>query len=224
MRCPSRSRSAASRDPGRARRGGGPRRRYIGLVFYPPSPRALDLSRAAELACAVPDRPSDRRPLRRAGRAPIDGRAALRPARRPPAPRRRDAGARPRDPRCGPAAGHEGAARRGPTDLGRLDDYADAADLLLLRRQAATSHGRAAGRQWPAVRLAAARGLRPRQPWALAGGLNPDNLAAAVGRLARRPSSTSAPASRARPGVKDPDGSRRSCATAARLTAQPVTR
>ena len=105
------------------------------------------------------------------------------------------------------------------TDLGPLDEHADAADMLLFdakppRRTDALPGGNGLPFDWRIL-----EGVAPAKPWALAGGLNPDNLAAAVGLL-RPPIVDVSSGIESRPGVKDKDRLEAFLREAARLAAQ----
>jgi phosphoribosylanthranilate isomerase len=152
---------------------------YVGLVFFPPSPRHLDLAEAAALALRVPPGVAKVALTVDADDAALDALTA----------------AVPLD--LLQLHGHETPARVAEvkaryglpvmkavgiaveSDLPALDDHARVADLLLVdaRPPAGASRpgGNAAAFDW---RLIAGR--RWPVPWMLAGGLTPDNVAEAL--------------------------------------------
>jgi phosphoribosylanthranilate isomerase len=152
---------------------------YVGLVFFPPSPRHLDLAEAAALALRVPPGVAKVALTVDADDAALDALTA----------------AVPLD--LLQLHGHETPARvaevkaryglpvmkavgiAAESDLPALDDHARVADLLLVdaRPPAGASRpgGNAAAFDW---RLIAGR--RWPVPWMLAGGLTPDNVAEAL--------------------------------------------
>lgn len=174
----------------------------VGFVFYPPSPRALDIFAAAELAASVPDHvgsvgllvdPDDRTLdgllahvsldiLQLHGEEPPERVAAIRE--------------------------HTGCRVmkvlrvREAADLDLAEAYASAADLLMLDAKppvgAALPGGNGRVFDW-----ALAAGFSPGRPWALAGGLTADNLAAAVAATAADIYDVSSGVE-STPGVKDP--------------------
>jgi phosphoribosylanthranilate isomerase len=84
-----------------------------------------------------------------------------------------------------------------------LGEYADAADLILFdakppRRADALPGGNGLSFDWRLL-----EGVELAKPWALAGGLGPDNLAAAV-ELVHPPIVDVSSGIESRPGVKDP--------------------
>jgi phosphoribosylanthranilate isomerase len=152
---------------------------YVGLVFFPPSPRHLDLAEAAALALRVPPGVAKVALTVDADDDALDALTA----------------AVPLD--LLQLHGHETPARvaevkaryglpvmkavgiAAESDLPALDDHARVADLLLVdaRPPAGASRpgGNAAAFDW---RLIAGR--RWPVPWMLAGGLTPDNVAEAL--------------------------------------------
>jgi phosphoribosylanthranilate isomerase len=175
---------------------------YVGFVFYPPSPRALDLFAAAELARAVPE------PVRSVGvmvdpdERLLDGILAHVPLdflqlHGVETPERvlaiRD---------------HTGLrvikALRvlDREDLELAASYAAVADMLLLdakpRPGAVLPGGNGEPFDWAVV-----EGFEPGLPWLLAGGLDVDNLAAAV-RQTRASGFDVSSGVESAPGVKDP--------------------
>jgi phosphoribosylanthranilate isomerase len=88
------------------------------------------------------------------------------------------------------------------SDLAPLDEHADAADMVLFdakppRRPDALPGGNGLTFDWRLL-----EGVNVGKPWALAGGLDPDNLAAAVG-LVCPPIVDVSSGIESRPGVKD---------------------
>jgi phosphoribosylanthranilate isomerase len=207
------------KDPERVREALALGAAYIGLVFYPPSPRALDPARAAELAALVeptvrtvglfvePDERAIEAVLRY---VPLDI-LQLHGDETPEQVRR--LGLWSGLPVMKALRVEEAA------DLAPLDEHADAADMLLFdakppRRADALPGGNGLPFDWRILeRIALAK------PWALAGGLNPDNLAAAVGLL-RPPIVDVSSGIESRPGVKDKDKLEAFLREAARLAAQ----
>jgi phosphoribosylanthranilate isomerase len=174
---------------------------YVGFVFYPPSPRSLDLFAAAELARAVPEPvqrvavlvdPDDRELDGLLAHVPIDI-LQLHGAETP-------------ERVC--AVGERTGCRvmkairvLDRDDLALAGDYADAADLLLLdakpRPGALLPGGNGEAFDWSIL-----EGFTAPLPWALAGGLNADNIAAAVRRT--RPAIVDISSGvESAPGVKD---------------------
>jgi phosphoribosylanthranilate isomerase len=176
---------------------------FVGLVFFPPSPRSLDPARARELAQLVepPARSvglfvdaSDREIEAVLRYVPLDI-LQLHGDETPE--------------RVGQVALLSGlevmkAIRVEETaDLAMLDEYADAADLILFdakppRRADALPGGNGLSFDWRLL-----EGVELAKPWALAGGLGPDNLAAAV-ELVHPPIVDVSSGIECRPGVKDP--------------------
>jgi phosphoribosylanthranilate isomerase len=176
---------------------------FVGLVFFPPSPRSLDPARARELAQLVepPARSvglfvdaSDREIEAVLRYVPLDI-LQLHGDETPE--------------RVGQVALLSGlevmkAIRVEETaDLAMLDEYADAADLILFdakppRRADALPGGNGLSFDWRLLEV-----VELAKPWALAGGLGPDNLAAAVERV-HPPIVDVSSGIESRPGVKDP--------------------
>lgn len=177
--------------------------RYLGFVFYPPSPRAVDAATAARLAAAAPSAISTVGLFVDAGDAeiaavldhvPLDllqfhgGESAQRVA----AARRRFG--RPII---------KAVALAGPADLATAEDYQQAADLLLFdarppRRADALPGGNGLAFDW---HLLAGRSWRV--PWILSGGLTARTLAGAVRVSGAAIVDVSSGVER-RPGDKDP--------------------
>lgn len=176
---------------------------YLGFVFYPPSPRSLEPEQARELTLAAPagiarvalvvdaddaflDRLLDRVPvdmLQLHGSESPERVIEIR--RRSGLPVMKALGLRE------------------PADLAGIDRYAAVADQLLIDAKppqgAALPGGNAVPFDW---RLIAGR--RWSVPWMLAGGLTPENVAAAVRLTGARQVDVSSGVERA-PGVKDPE-------------------
>jgi phosphoribosylanthranilate isomerase len=88
------------------------------------------------------------------------------------------------------------------SDLAPLDEHADAADMILFDAKPPRGPGALPGGNGLAFDWRLLEGVAPPKPWALAGGLNPDNLAGAVGLL-RPPIVDVSSGIESRPGVKD---------------------
>lgn len=176
---------------------------FVGLVFFPPSPRALDPARARELAQLVvpPARAvglfvdaSDREIEAVLRYVPLD----ILQLHGDETPERVRQIALLTGLEVMKAIRVEEAA-----DLAGVDEHADAADLLLFdakppRRADALPGGNGLSFDWRLL-----QGLKLEKPWALAGGLGPDNLAAAVERV-HPPIVDVSSGIESRPGVKDP--------------------
>lgn len=174
---------------------------YVGLVFFPPSPRHLTLADARWIVGAVPAGvtrvaltvdPTDEALETLLAAVEIDmlqlhGRES--PER--VAELRQRAG-RP----VMKAVGISGEA-----DLAALDDYERVADQLLVDarppRGAAAPGGNGLAFDWQLI-----RGRRWKRPWMLAGGLTPENVAEAV-RLTRADQVDVSSGVESRPGYKD---------------------
>jgi phosphoribosylanthranilate isomerase len=175
--------------------------RYLGFVFFPPSPRALTPAQAAALAAAAlagPERvgvfvdPGDALLDEVLGVVLLDllqvhGVAPARLAAIRARCGRRVIG-------CLPVAE--------PADLAPLAELAAIADLVLFDAKppqgAALPGGNGLAFDWRLL-----QGVRPGRPWLLAGGLNDANLAAAV-ELCRPDAVDVSSGLEIRPGVKDP--------------------
>jgi phosphoribosylanthranilate isomerase len=176
---------------------------YVGLVFYPPSPRALDPARARDLALVVAEGPA-----RSVGlfvdAAEREIEAVLRHV--PLDVLQLHGNETPERVRA--LATWSGlpvmkAVRVGDADdLAPLDEQADAADMILFDARPPRGAGALPGGNGLAFDWRFLDGVRLAKPWALAGGLNPDNLAEAVRRV-RPPIVDVSSGIESRPGVKD---------------------
>ncbi|MEM9395552.1 MAG: phosphoribosylanthranilate isomerase [Pseudomonadota bacterium] len=177
--------------------------RYVGLVFFPKSPRNVSLAQAAELANTVPDgvakvgllvNPNDAELDALLAEVPLDI-LQLHGAESP----ERVAEVKTRYGL--PVMKAVGVAEA--ADLSRLESYIPVVDQLLVDAKAPKGadlpggNGVAfdwrliAGRRWPV-------------PWMLAGGLTPENVAEAVRLTGARQVDVSSGVESA-PGVKDPE-------------------
>jgi phosphoribosylanthranilate isomerase len=174
---------------------------YIGLVFFPPSPRHLTLSDARWVVQAVPEGvvrvalsvdPTDEALEALLAAVSID--MLQLHGRESP---ERVADVRRRFGR--PVMKALGVS--GEADLARIDDYAGVADQILLDarppRGAAVPGGRGVAFDWRLI-----RGRRWKRPWMLAGGLTPENVATAV-RLTGAEQVDVSSGVESRPGYKD---------------------
>lgn len=174
----------------------------IGLVFFPPSPRAVSVDEAAMLASRVPDRvarvglfvdPDDELIDQVLARVPLD---AIQLHGDEPVDR--CAGLKARTGR----EVHKAIKVRDAGDLVAADRYAKVCDRLLFDAKPpadATRPGGNAetfdwtvleGRSWPV-------------PWLLAGGLTPDNVKSAI-RMTGCPGVDASSGLESAPGKKDP--------------------
>ena len=174
---------------------------YLGFVFFPKSPRNLDLPSAAAMAGAVPPGimkvalvvdPSDAALDLLTDRVPLDM-LQLHGSESPERVREIKA-------RTGlPVMKAVGVA--GPEDLPRIDEYAQVADQLLIDakppREAELPGGNGLSFDW---RLIAGREWA--KPWMLAGGLTAENVAEAVRMTGASQVDVSSGVERS-PGVKD---------------------
>ncbi len=176
---------------------------YIGLVFFPKSPRNLDLETAAALALEVPPgvakvalvvNPDDSQLDEITARVPVDM-IQLHGAESP---------ARVAEIRARyglPVMKAVGIADE--ADVARIDDYMPVADQILVDakppKEADLPGGMGVPFDW---RLIAGRHWA--KPWMLAGGLTPGNVALAVKLTGARQVDVSSGVERA-PGEKDPD-------------------
>jgi phosphoribosylanthranilate isomerase len=175
---------------------------YIGLIFYPPSPRYLDPARARELAAEVPPGvesvgvlvdPSDAEIDAVLQAVPLD----LLQLHGHETPERVRAVALQSGCRVIKALRVEERE-----DLAPVDEYAAAADLVLLDAKPPRHAGWPGGHGLPFDwRLLADRSMPAN--WALAGGLDASNIEAAV-RLTRAPMVDVSSGVESRPGIKDP--------------------
>lgn len=176
---------------------------YVGFVFFPPSPRHLSPAAARMLAVETPPGVAKVGLVVDIGDADLDALLSEVPVdilqchgRETPD---RVAALRARSGL--PVMKAVGLAGEG--DLAALDAHADAADMLLVDakppRGAALPGGNGLAFDW---RLIATR--RWTKPWMLAGGLTPDNVAAAVRLTGARQVDVSSGVESA-PGIKDAD-------------------
>lgn len=174
---------------------------FVGLVFYPPSPRYLDAERARELAAHVVGRVETVGVVVDASDAELDAVLQAVPLdllqlHGYETPERVREVALRTGCRVMKALRVEEAA-----DLGPLDEYADAADLLLFDakppREAGWPGGHGLPFDWRLL-----QGLALAKPWALAGGLHAGNLEAAV-TLTGAPMVDVSSGVESRPGIKD---------------------
>jgi phosphoribosylanthranilate isomerase len=177
--------------------------RYLGFVFYPPSPRAVDAVSAARLAAGVPGGTlwvglfvdaEDAAIAAVLDHVPLD----LLQFHGGESPERVDQARR----RFGRPI-IKAVAIAGPEDLAAAERYESAADLLLFdakppRRPEALPGGNGLAFDW---KLLAGRSWRV--PWILSGGLTPELLAEAVRISGAEIVDVSSGVER-RPGDKDP--------------------
>lgn len=153
---------------------------HVGFVFFPPSPRHLDFERAAQLGARVPAHvakvgvfvdPDDEAVERAILAAALD---AVQLHNTEPA---RAAAIRARTARETWAA----VAVRTRADLERASAFAGAVDRILF--DAKTPEGSVLpGGMGVRFDWALLQGFRHPLPWALSGGLDPDNVVEAIGR------------------------------------------
>ena len=175
--------------------------RYVGMVFFPRSPRNLDLDTARQIALAAPPGLAKVALTVNATDAFLDGLAEVLPVdmlqlHGAESPERvaeiRDRLGLPVMKAVGIADAH---------DLPKIDDYADAADQILIDakpRPGELPGGNGLAFDW---RLLADR--RWTQPWMLAGGLTPETVGEAIRRTGARQVDVSSGVESA-PGRKDP--------------------
>ena len=200
---PTRVKICGLTEPERVEQAGRLGAAYLGFVFYPPSPRALDPARARELVAAVPGTAetvgllvdaSDHEIETLLEAVPLDllqlhGYET-------------------------PARVREIALRFGcrvikalrietADDLSTVAGRAETADMVLFDakppRDAAWPGGHGLPFDWRLL-----EGVAIARPWLLAGGLTPGNVAAAVA-LTKAPIVDVSSGVESRPGVKDPD-------------------
>ncbi|MFO1071056.1 MAG: phosphoribosylanthranilate isomerase [Geminicoccaceae bacterium] len=176
---------------------------YVGFVFYPPSPRSLDIFAAAELAAGVPDEVASVGVLVDPDDRSLDGLLAhvaldILQLHGDESPERAAAVRERTGCRVMKAL-----KVREPEDLAAADRYRGAVDLIMLdakpRPGALLPGGNGEAIDWSIL-----DGFAPPCPWALAGGLNPDNLSGAVAATHAAIYDVSSGVERA-PGIKDPD-------------------
>jgi phosphoribosylanthranilate isomerase len=192
--------------------------RFFGFVFYPPSPRSLDLAKAARLAALVPEGrtkvgvlvdPTDADLASLLGEVPLDC-LQLHGGESPERV----------------AAIRQGTGRRvmkalkiaDGRDLAVVPAYAEVSDMLLFDAKPSTEPGRLPGGNGLAFDWRLLQGLAPARPWLLSGGLSAENLALAVELCRARGVDVSSGVEQ-RPGLKDPVRIRRFLEIAARLDA-----
>ncbi|WP_170332900.1 phosphoribosylanthranilate isomerase [Ruegeria arenilitoris] len=176
--------------------------RYVGFVFFPKSPRHLEIETAAELAHLVPAgiakvaltvNASDEELDRIVASVPLDM-LQLHGKESP------DRVAKVRERFGLPVMKAIGVAEA--EDLAAIDQYSEVADQLLIDakppRNAKLPGGNGLAFDW---RLLAGRKYW-RRPWMLAGGLTPDNVAEAMRMTGARQVDVSSGVESA-PGVKD---------------------
>jgi phosphoribosylanthranilate isomerase len=196
--------------------------RWLGFVFYPPSPRALSPEEAGALARAAPaDRtrvgvfvdPDDALLDRVLARVRLDA-LQLHGIANPERLRAIKA-------RTGCAV-IKALSIAEASDLAPVAGYATVADMLLFDARPPKEPGRLPGGNGLAFDWRLLQDLRIACPWLLAGGLTADNLAAAV-TLCRPPAVDVSSGVEHHPGAKDPEKIRRFLAIAAGLDApQPA--
>jgi len=192
--------------------------RYLGFVFYPPSPRSLTPEQAALLAAAAPpDRlkvgvlvdPEDDQLDQLLSRVPLDA-LQLHGAETPA----RVAAIRAETGRIVIKA----LKIADLEDLAPISDYAEVADLLLFDAKPSRATGRLPGGNGESFDWQLLEGLKLARPWLLSGGLACDNLEAAV-RLSGARAVDVSSGVEDRPGHKDPARIRRFLEVAAALEA-----
>lgn len=175
---------------------------YVGFVFFPPSPRYLDMDQARALALQVPDGLCKVALTVNADDATLDAILETVPIDMLQL-HGRETPARVQEVRARtglPVMKAVGVADAG--DVPALDTYASVADQVLVDakppRDATLPGGNGLSFDW---RLIAGR--RWACPWMLAGGLNADNVTEAARLTGARQVDVSSGVERA-PGVKDP--------------------
>ncbi|MGJ8546530.1 MAG: phosphoribosylanthranilate isomerase [Sulfitobacter sp.] len=186
--------------------------RYVGFVFFPKSPRHLEIAAAAPLAAQVPAGMAKVALVVNADDAQLDAITAAVPldmlqlhGSESPA-RVAEVKARYGLPVMKAVGVGEAA------DLAALDSYASVADQLLIDakppKNAVLPGGNGLAFDWQLL-----AGRRWHLPWMLAGGLTPDNVAEAIRRTGAQQIDVSTGVERAR-GVKDPQLIKDFCAAA----------
>jgi phosphoribosylanthranilate isomerase len=177
--------------------------RYLGFVFYPPSPRSLTPERASELARTAPEGiakvgvfvdPTDALLEEVLQDVPLDY-LQLHGAETP----ERVAAIRRRTS-CGVIKALKIADAE---DLAPVPAYAEVADLLMFDAKPPRTPGRLPGGNGLAFDWRLLHGLEVERPWLLSGGLSADNLEDAVRLCRARAVDVSSGVERA-PGRKDP--------------------
>jgi phosphoribosylanthranilate isomerase len=191
---------------------------WLGLVFYAPSPRALSLEDAADLAAHAPEGrtlvgvfvdPDDALLDRILARLRLHA-VQLHGAETP----ERVQAIRARTGRAVIKALQVAEA----ADLAPLASYAAVADMLLFDARPPREPGRLPGGNGLAFDWRLLRDLRLERPWLLSGGLSADNLGAAV-TLCRPPAVDVSSGVEDHPGRKDPAKIRQFLALARTLAA-----
>ena len=195
---------------------------YVGFIFYPPSPRSLDIFAAAELASAVPDHvatvgvlvdPDDRMLDALLAHVSLDM-LQLHGAETPERVRaiREHTGCRLM----------KAIRVREAADLCDAEAFVGLVDLVMLDAKppigATLPGGNGESFDWAML-----ADFAPRVPWALAGGLNADNLADAVARAGAAIYDVSSGVE-STPGVKDPARVREFLTRAAALRGTPLSK
>jgi phosphoribosylanthranilate isomerase len=198
--------------------------RYLGFVFYPPSPRAVSPELAADLAAIAPDDrtlvgvfvdPDDALLDRILARVPLHA-LQLHGAETP----ERVRAIRARTGRIVIKA----LPVAEPEDLAAVPRYAEAADMILFDARPPPTPGRLPGGNGLAFDWRLLQGLRPGRPWLLSGGLSVANLEAAI-TLCRPAAVDVSSGVERRPGQKDPRRIRQFLDLARALDApEPVSR
>jgi phosphoribosylanthranilate isomerase len=190
--------------------------RYLGFVFYPPSPRAVTPELAAALGRAAPkDRirvgvmvdPDDRlvdQALEGLDAIQLHG---------------KETPARVREVKARSGKIVIKAMRLGErADLAPLDAYAEAADMILFDAKPPKTPGSLPGGNGLRFDWRLLNGLALDRPWILSGGLDVDNLEEAA-RLCRARTVDVSSGVEREPGVKDPEKIRAFLKRAAALSA-----
>jgi phosphoribosylanthranilate isomerase len=190
--------------------------RWLGFIFYPPSPRALSPRQAARLAAQAPATclkvgvlvdPDDSQLDALLREVPLDC-LQLHGSETPA----RVAAIRARTGRAVIKALKIAQA----PDLAPIPGYAAVADMLLFDAKPPPNPGLLPGGNGLSFDWRLLQGLKVERPWLLSGGLSADNLAAAVRLCAARAVDVSSGVER-RPGQKDPARIRRFLEVAATL-------